>query len=403
MRTLFCAAVVLAACGTGSGPMPPASTALDIDDVSFLYPLPTQLSDKDKLLQFDSAGAQGQLLPRAYFDQVLGAGDGGNSDAIDETLTADAIYSGMRVISARVDPAFPTDTMNPPTLRQQIRLVAQIVEEQDGGVIGTRDGTLHLFYNMSQAQFAEITEGLGKLKQIAGDDTKGKPLDVHPTMKQQGLDGTYAAALSKLITDHCGEQNLFRVAFMVAKQDGKSWKFGAYLNKSGTMQEDVIPRTGASQTDLKKEQTQTENGTEDNRNTSFDPVAVDSNNQPDDLPTLLVNQDLQLADDMTVSRAVTEALHIENPDKETPQTIDCASCHAASRALTTAKTELQLNMTQYATDAYAAPSRFNTARVDGVGQNPFAQRAFGYFGNLTAFSQRTINESAAIADKLSPK
>jgi hypothetical protein len=392
------AALVLAACGTGSGPTPPASTALDIDDVSFLYPLPTQLSDKDKLLTFESSGAQGALLPRSYFDQV-----NGNSDAIDETLSADDIYSGMRIISARVDPAFPIDAMDPPTLRQQIRLVAQIVEEQDGGVIGTRDGTLHLFYNMSAAQFAEITDGLSKLKQIAGNDTQGKPLDVHPTMKQQGLDGTYATALSKLITDHCGDQNLFRVAFMVAKQDGKSWKFGAYLNKGGTMQEDTIPRTGASAADLQKEQTQTENGTEDNRNTSFNPVAVDSNNQPDDLPTLLVNQDLQLADDMTVGRAVTEALHIANPDKSTPQTIDCASCHAADRALTTAKTELQLDMTPYAADAYAAPSRFNTARVDAVGQNPFAQRAFGYFKNLTAFNQRTINESAAIADKLSPK
>jgi hypothetical protein len=396
MRTLFCAVVVLAACG-GPGPMP-TSTQLDINDVSFLYPLPAQLSDKDKLLKFDSSGAEGQLLPRSYFDQV-----NGNSDAIDETLSGDAIYSGMRIISARVDPAFPIDAMTPPTTRKQIRLVAQIVETIDGGAVGTGDGTLHLFYNMSDAQFAEITDGLDKLKQIAGNDTQGKPLDVHPTMKQQGLDGTYATALSKLITDHCGEQNLFRVAFMVAKQDGKSWKFGAYLRKDTAMQEDTIPRTGATTADLQKEQTQTENGTEDNRNTTFNPVAVDSHNQPDDLPTLLVNQDLQFADDMTLARAVTEALHIENPDKETPQTIDCASCHAASRALTTAKTELSLDMSKYAAEAYAAPSRFNTARVDSVGQDPFAQRAFGYFGNRTAFSQRTINESAAIADKLSAK
>jgi hypothetical protein len=217
------------------------------------------------------------------------------------------------------------------------------------------------------------------------------------------LSGTYATALSKLITDHCGEQNLFRVAFMVAKMDGKSWKFGAYLRKDTTMMEDTIPRTAASQSSLKTEQQQTEDGSEQNRNTSFNPVALGANAQPDDLPTLLVNQDLELADDLTVKRAVTEALHIENPDKETPQTIDCASCHAASRALTTAKTELSLDMSQYAADAYAAPARFNVSRVDGVGQNPFAQRAFGYFGNLTAFSQRTINESAAIADALSPK
>jgi hypothetical protein len=392
MRTLFCAAVALSACG-GNGPTAPASTALDIDDVSFLYPLPAQLSDKDKLLKFDGSGAQGQLLPRAYFDQV-----NGNSDAVDQTLSADAIYSGMRIISARVDPAFPLNKAGePPDTRKQIRLVAQIVDEMDGGVVGTHDGTLHLFYNLTDAQFADITDGLSKLKAIAKSDTDGQPLDVHPTLKAQGLDGTYATALNKLITDHCGEQNLFRVAFMVSDMAGNKWKFGAYLNMSGTMQEDVIPRT-----DMQKEQTQTENGREDDRNTDLNPAPL-INGQPDDFQTLLVNTDVQLADDMTIARAVTEALHIENPDKETPQTIDCASCHAVSRALTTAKTELSLDMSPYAADTYAAPARFNTKRVDQVGQNPFAQRAFGYFGNQTAFSQRTINESAAIADKLSPK
>jgi hypothetical protein len=392
MRTVFWAALGFVACGQ-QGPPQPASTALDLNDVSFLYPLPGQLSDKDKLLNFESSGAEGQLLPRAYFDQV-----NGNSDAIDETLTADEIYSGMRIISARVDPAFPIDTHTPPTTRKQIRLVAQIVEDMDGGVIGTRDGTLHLFFNMTDAQFASITDGLSSLKAIAKDDTKGQPLDVHPTMKAQGLDGAYAQALNKLILDHCGDKNLFRVAFMVAKMDGKSWKFGAYLNQSGTMMEDTIPRT-----DMQKEQTQTENGREDNRNTDFNPIPKLDNGQPTDLTTLLVNQDLELADDLSVQRAVTEALHIENPDKETPQTIDCASCHAETRALTTAQQELSINMAMYAAEAYVAPARFNLKRVDQAAQNPFAQRAFGYFGNQTAFAQRTINESAVIADTLSPK
>jgi hypothetical protein len=184
---------------------------------------------------------------------------------------------------------------------------------------------------------------------------------------------------------------------MVSDQMGNKWKFGAYLRMGTTMMEDVIPRT-----DMQKEQTQTENGREDDRNTDFNP-APKVNGQPDDFSTLLVNTDVQLSDDMTIARAVTEALHIENPDKETPQTIDCASCHAVSRALTTAKQELNLDMSKYSGDAYAAPARFNVQRVDQVGQNPFAQRAFGYFKNQTAFSQRTINESAVIADTLSPK
>jgi len=389
MRKLFLGLVVCAACG--QSPTPPASTQLDLNDVSFLYPLPSALADKDKQLKLDSSGAQGQLLPRAYFDQVK---------KVDEVLSADDLYAGMRIISARVDPAFPLNPKDQPSdTRKQIRLVAQVVEAQDGG-IGTRDGTIHLFYNMTDAQFASITEGLSALKDIAKADTQGKPLDVHPTMKAQGLDGTYAKALNKLITDHCGEQNLFRVAFMIAAQSGNKWTFGAFLNKSGTLEEDVIPRTS-----MQKEQTQTENGNETRRNTSFDPAPQ---NDPIVL-NLLSATDVQLADDTSIANAVKEALHIESPENpdiklmETPQTIDCASCHAASRALTSAQKTLNLDMSKFSGDKYAAPSRFDMRRVDQVGENPFAQRAFGYFGNQTAFSQRTINESAVIADALSPK
>jgi hypothetical protein len=389
MRKLFLALLVCFSCGTG--PTPPAKTQLDLNDVSFLYPLPSVLADKDKLLKVDSEGAQGQLLPRAYFDQMKN---------IDEELSADDIYAGMRIISARVDPAFPLNAKDKPAdTRKQIRLVAQIVEAQDGGV-GTRDGTIHLFYNMTDAQFASITDGVSALKDIAKDDTKGLPLDVHPTMKAQGLGGSYAQALNKLITDHCGDQNLFRVAFMISANVGNKWTFGAFLNKSGTLDEDVIPRT-----DMQKEQTQTENGNETRRNTELDPAP-----QNDDLVnTLLSATDVELADPMSLDRAVEEALHIENPvnaditKMETPQSVDCASCHLASRALTSARKSQNLDMTKYSADTYAAPSRFDMRRVDQVGENPFAQRAFGYFGSQTAFSQRTINESAVIADTLSPK
>lgn len=384
MRHLFLCAVALAACGQPVDP-PVGSSKLDLNDVSYLYPLPAALTGRDALLQLTTSGAKGALLPRSFFDQVK---------PVDEVLDGNAIYSGMRVISARIDPCFPINKKGEPLqCKKQIRLVAQILEATaTGGGVTTRDGTIHLFYDLADAEWSRVVEGAFALKELAKTATDGKPLDVHPVMKAEGLGGAYAAKLNALIKDLCGEQNLSRVAFMVAGQDGKNWNFGAFNRKAAVLEADPIPRFMD-----KNEQALQEHGNEERRNSEMIPSPTNI-----DLTTILSYTELQLSDDLTLARAAKEALLIENPEKETPQTIDCASCHVASRALTVAAKQRNIDLTSFA-DRYVAPARFDVRRVDTVVNNPFAQRAFGYFGADTALSQRTINESAAIADALSPK
>jgi hypothetical protein len=368
-------AVMVAACGVPPQPPPLDDQRLDLNDVSYLFPL-----SHDGLLGFTSSGPKGALLTRAFFDQVK---------KVDEVISADEIFSGMRVISARVDPCFPINKPPEPLqCKKQIRLVAQVIEDGTEGIT-TRDGTIHLFFDLSDAEWTQVVDRVKALKAIAKDQTASKPLDVHPVMKAQGVTGEYATKLKALITDFCGEQNLSRVAFMVAGMDGKNWNFGAFNRNLLSLEADKIPRT-----DDKEEQAQQEHGVETRRNTEMIPTPPNI-----DLTTLLSNTELQLADDLTLTRAATEALKIENPKKETPQTIDCASCHVASRALTNAVSVRMLDLSSI-TDRYPAPMGFDLRRIDTVGNNPFAQRAFGYFKNQTAFSQRTINESAAIAEAM---
>ena len=97
--------------------------------------------------------------------------------------------------------------------------------------------------------------------------------------------------------------------------------------------------------------------------------------------------------------ALTSALQIEHPARSSPKTIDCGSCHVASRARTNAERVRNIVTTSWA-DAFN-DARFDLRRVDGAKEDPRALRAFGYFGKLSAFSQRTINESAAVALQLS--
>lgn len=371
------------ACG-GPGVTLPATTKLDLNDVSWLYPLPATLAGRDSLLKFTSAGAKGALFTRAFFDQVK---------PVDEVLDGTGIYSGMRVISARVDPCFPVNKKDEPLkCVKQLRLVAQIVELDMSSKITTRDGTIHLFYDMTDGEWPQVLEGVTALKGLAKTATESKPLDVHPVMKTEGLEGAYAKRLNELITTFCGEQNLSRVAFMIALQDGKRWTFGAFNRKAALLEADPIPRF----TD-KEEQQVEEHGVEERRNSEMIPSPTNI-----DLTTILSYTQIQLADDLTLQRATKEALLIENPDKETPQTIDCASCHLASRAVSFASVTRNIDLSSF-TDRYVAPARFDMRRVDEVANDPFAQRAFGYFHEKTALSQRTINESAVIADALSGK
>ncbi|MBL8953989.1 MAG: hypothetical protein JNK82_24645, partial [Myxococcaceae bacterium] len=109
--------LVLLLCACGAPPPTPPSTTgkLDLNDVSWLYPLPATLDARAPLLQFTSAGPKGALFTRASFDQVKN---------VDEVLTAEQVYSEMRIISARVDPCFPTNKKDEPLVcAKQLRLI----------------------------------------------------------------------------------------------------------------------------------------------------------------------------------------------------------------------------------------------------------------------------------------
>jgi hypothetical protein len=387
--TLVLAALALAACGgtslpdggTGGGSGGGAGSedaGLDLNDVSFLFPLPAP-GHEAQLLGLDA------LLPRALFDGL---------PVIVEGAEADALFARLRVVSVRVDPCFPGSAPPaPPSCVKQVRLVAQPVLNggPDAGFTETtEDATLHLFYVLDDAQFADVHRALWQLKAAAGVATDGAPLDVHPVMKSEGLDGAYAAAVKQLVRTHCGAQNLARVAFMSVSNFGRAWRFGGFDVVGGALVATDIPRLNG----LTAQNVQ-EFGTPEFRNGSLLPAPPG-----DDLDTLLSESALRLADERTLSRALTSALQIEHPARSSPKTIDCGSCHVASRARRHAEAERQVDTSAHE-DAFHAAPRFNLARVDGAGDDPAALRAFGYFGARSALSQRTINESAVVAEALS--
>ncbi|MEW5739995.1 MAG: hypothetical protein AB1938_13770 [Myxococcota bacterium] len=393
---VFLCLALLSACGGGGGPdggmgggtgggfAGPSDGGLDLNDVSFLFPLPAP-GNEGQLLGLDSSGPRGALLPRAFFDTL---------PVIVEGADAGALFARTRVVGVRVDPCFPGSAPPaPPSCVKQLRLVAQPVlpgGADAGFAETTEDATIHLFYALDDAAFDEVHRALWRLKDSVGAATDGKPLDVHPVMAREGLSGAYASAVKELVRQHCGAQNLTRVAFMSVAQFGRAWRFGAFDVAAGALEADAIPRLNG----LTAQNVQ-EFGTTEFRNGALLPSPPG-----DDLDTLLSESTMRLADPGTLGRALTSALRIEHPERESPKTIDCGSCHVASRARRNAEVRRGIDNSTHA-DAFHAPARFNLMRVDGAGDDPNALRAFGYFGSVSALSQRTINESAAVAEALS--
>lgn len=364
--------------GVDGGPDPVQTDGgFDLNDVSWLLPLP-HASQRDALLSFEAVGARGTLFPKALYD--------GLPLLVPDQLNG-TIHDEFRIIGVRVDPCFPKDALNSGCIKQ-VRLVAQPVTFTP--LTSTRDAPIHLFYDLSDDDWAQLISRVTELKAMARGATAGLPLDVHPVIKREGVNGAYAVKLREMISQLCGAQNLSRVAFMRLLQEDVAWRFGAFDVKNGGLVADPIPRLNAL-----TEQGVQELGTPAFRAGDLQPAAPG-----DDLLVLLSEQEMRLTDDRTLQKAITSALRLEHPQRLSPRTADCASCHVASRALTNAKNQRQLDLSNHA-DAFVFDTRFDLRRIDRVGNDPRALRAFGYFQDQSAFSQRVINESAEVAAALS--
>ncbi len=385
MRSLVVlASVVLCACGANppvplndAGPTPPSDAGLDLNDVSWLVPLPLP-AQVPVMLGLDSRGPRGPLLPRRLYDALPGLLAGEDPQTL---------FARFKVVSIRVDPCFPRTATS--GCIQHLRLVAQPIVSA-GLVTSTDDATLHLFFELSLDDFADAKQTVWQLRALAQGATDGKPLDVHPVMRAEGLTGPYATTLHALVTRLCGEQNLTRVAFMRLVQKDIAWRFGALDVQNGQLVPGPIPRLTAL----------TEQGVQEFGNDAFRSGALQPAASGDDLPVLLSESELRLTDQRTYDRAITAALRVEHPARSNPKTMDCGACHVASRALRNARKERPVDTSTHA-DRYVGHARFDLTRIDGIGDDPRSLRSFGYFEALSALSQRTINESAEVAEAMS--
>ena len=366
------AALALVACGDNT-------PVLGLDDVSVLFPLPSSLAD-DHVLALATPANGGPLLPEAVFDQI---------EVYAAHPSAERAYAAWRIVAARLDPCFPDLALlddAPARCQPQLRLVAQPLIALADGRIGASDNAIHLLYVLSPAEFRELaTRWVAVGTARTHDPTR--PLGVHPELAAQGLDGAIATELRALVVAYAGPATFAKLTY-VAGGNGTTWQYGGLHPEGGELVRSVIPDIGTS----------------DPAGGTLQTTTVDAAGGFTISPSSPESAGLTVlgaarAEPHALAAAAQLSLDLDNQDVYHLDAADCSSCHIAGRARARS---LARGMRVDDLAAYSNPA-FDLALAlpDAIRQAPQQQRGFGYNGADAVWSQRAIDDSAAIADAIS--
>lgn len=364
-----------------------AQAAWDLNDVSYLMPLP-QVIGSDNLLRMKDEGPNGLLLPRQTLSVV---------PPLSPVMTSQEAEENLRVIAVRIDPCFPLPT--PMACQKQLRLVWQPLEIGFRNQTSTVDAALHSFYVLSDSEFDELLSDLVTWKNKFSPQTQTLPLQVHPAWKTEGDQSPALIEFNAIVKKYAGVTKLTRVTSMVVRGAGDMWAFAGFEFKDNRLKLFVVPRL-------------------DRQSQAFVNFAVPADHfergmispQPtgdDSFSKITTNSNrYQLGEttpvhEETILKELRAMHRIENPHTFNPENMDCVSCHVALSARSwIEKNRSDLGLQAIAdTFAYKNP-RYNLENKSTNVHNTQSLRAFGYFGNELAISQRVINESAAVADQI---
>lgn len=367
--------IALGCSSTSNEPnQPPVSLKgeLGANDVSILFPLP-QSGQLDTLLSPKSAGAQGELLPFSIFEH-----------APELTLYADKAgqYADLRVVSARVDPCFPSLVNAPnPDCRFQVRLVMQPVFD-DAGVVSAEDAAVHVFYDLPSGDFIDLLADLLNVK---------SSLDLHaPLAVRSALE---IAGVESALLSHIGASRLTRMTFMQLSGKRNVWNFGGFDFQGETATPIGILNSAVTEQSF-------------TNNPLGDPLAFVGGvtpalgNAPEDLSPLYDSATASQKPEAELWSLYESALRVENPGKHSPDSVDCVTCHTAQ------PTRLWLERNDPALATQASPDRFESSfdlTLDPIDDTTSVLRAFGWLDTRPAISARVANESAAVAAYLNER
>ncbi|HTJ45304.1 MAG TPA: hypothetical protein VL463_24525 [Kofleriaceae bacterium] len=389
MPRLAYSLLVIAACGGGAPSQPDAFVdggAIQMNDVSILFPLNGAAST---YLAASDAGARGVLLPPALYDAVGHLS--GSTGSPPPGGIADAVYGDLHVVAIRIDPCFGN------ACDDQLRLVFQEVKDDGSGGATTFDSGLHAFYRISREDVVTIAHAIGSLRASNSSGERLGGLAPHPILVTQGMNGAFADGLRTIVLRYAGASNLVRVTKMSATQVGFSWEFSGFDVSDANAPHFtpmVIPTLAGAEG-----QNFFRGFANDTIDGQFNPATTSA----DDLTGLADETHAQSMSPSDRAKAFAALVRIDHPAHDSPDTIDCASCHLATPISKLVAPRFGLDEAHAdgvfeADGVHVLPSELG-ATFDPSG--PFNLHAFSYVDRSPAINQRTVNETAAVVELLS--
>jgi hypothetical protein len=353
-----------------------------LNDVSILYPLPQTASESGDLIAPQEHGLKGPWLPYDMYERL---------PAIDHAKPADQTYQVLRVVGVRLDPCFKSNGDCLP----QVRLVWQPIapasygSSAEFGMLEAKDAAIHTLYTLTPAMFETLLTDYAALVKATGSDLRNEPLQIHPVLLKQGLDGQFATRLRTLLSKYVGPATLWRATAMQGLPGDDEWLFTGFNVRDSVVHDLAIPRIGTRAQRLQV--AQFDHSSFANGLVHPLPDVAEDNFLPDVLRERSLNRVPKSARSLAIAIA-----NIENPARNNPETVDCVSCHAAQPAGSLLSRTLSGLRNQPEVKAHVFQSTL-PLRSSGLHlADTHALRAFGYVDRDPAISRRVTNESANV-------
>jgi len=348
--------------------------ALSLNDISILLPLPEVRQLSQLITPAEGTAQNGVLIPTSVFKALL--------QLIPESPNSVTYRDQLKLVGIRLDPCF-TEGEGPQACRRQIRMVWQPLTVSSDKV-STRDAAVHTFYEFDEPTFHLLLQDWQKLS--SGNATDA--LQIHPTLRQEGYEGPYWQYLRSLILKYCGENNLTRATAMNVMNGELMWIFQGFDVVAGQTKNISIARIGKAAQGVVVNSPQFLN---------FSGAIMPPPSQDPEFAELIKNSveaKNKFSEDQ-IKQIMARAFEYENPTKHNPGTLDCASCHLAQGARQWG--QLQFNtwdwQKEFSNVAYQSSWNLENTTPGPLRTNRL--RAFGYFVDQPAISQRVVNETAA--------
>ena len=209
-------------------------------------------------------------------------------------------------------------------------------------------------------------------------------LGPQPILVATGLDGDFARGLHALVLEHLGESRIERFTEQNHQIPARDrWDFYLFERVDADLVRGLIATTSADEEQV--------------TGTPPDPLlagGIVGVSPTLDSPLLAVIDENRPPDATDAIRTgFTRAVHLQDPTKETSESIDCVSCHLAEGARRVGATEYGLS----ATDAFQSDRSLQYQRDLRVVTN---LRMFAYNRRYVSVTQRVANESTVTANAM---